>query len=112
MITVEDESRKGERAVESALESISQDMINFYNKTSGGVDEVTSPEELLKINQAIAEATSKAVSANVSGDQEDAVVAANLGRQTISALLKSIKVSQINLSYRSIYDTIPGVTIR
>ena len=96
MITVEDESKKGERAVESALESISQDMINFYNKTS--VDEVTSPEELLKINQAIAEATSKAVSASVSGDQEDAVVAANLGRQTISALLKSIKVSQINLS--------------
>ena len=96
MITVEDESKKGERAVESALESISQDMINFYNKTSG--DEVTSPEELLKINQAIAEATSKAVSASVSGDQEDAVVAANLGRQTISDLLKSIKVSQINLS--------------
>ena len=110
MITVEDESKKGERAVESALESISQDMINFYNKTSG--DEVTSPEELLKINQAIAEATSKAVSANVSGDQEDAVVAANLGRQTISDLLKSIKVSQFNLSYRPIYDTIPGITIR
>ena len=87
----EDDSKKSVRALESALESIGQSMQNFYNEDPDV--QRTSPEDLLLVNRAIAEATSKAVAASNSRKQEDIVTVANTGRQVIGDLLKTLKVS-------------------
>ena len=89
----EDDSKKSVRALESALESIGQSMQNFYNEDSDVQN--SSPEDLLKVNRAIAEATSKAVAASNSRKQEDIVAVANTGRQVIGDLLKTSKVSAV-----------------
>ena len=87
----EDDSKKSVRALESALESIGQSMQNFYNEDPDVPR--TSPEDLLVVNRAIAEATSRAVAASNSRKQEDIVTVANTGRQVIGDLLKTLKVS-------------------
>ena len=89
--SIEDENMKGKRAVESAIDAISKEMISFYNSQDDS-DKATSPEDVLKINQAVAEVTTKAVSASHSGKQEDAIAVANNGRTVISNLLKAVKV--------------------
>ena len=91
----EDDSKKSVRALESALESIGQSMQNFYNEDPDVPR--TSPEDLLIVNRAIAEATSRAVAASNSRKQEDIVTVANTGRQVIGDLLKTLKVSYLIL---------------
>ena len=93
----EDDSKKSVRALESALESIGQSMQNFYNEDPNV--QRTSPEDLLLVNRAIAEATSKAVAASNSRKQEDIVTVANTGRQVIGDLLKTLKVSIQTVSF-------------
>ena len=93
----EDDSKKSVRALESALESIGQSMQNFYNEDPDVPR--TSPEDLLVVNRAIAEATSRAVAASNSRKQEDIVAVANTGRQVIGDLLKTLKVSSLVISY-------------
>lgn len=92
----EDDSKKSVRALESALESIGQSMQNFYNEDPDVPR--TSPEDLLVVNRAIAEATSRAVAASNSRKQEDIVAVANTGRQVIGDLLKTLKVSPLVIS--------------
>ena len=61
---VEDDSQKATRALESALESIGQDLQTLYSDTQTSWQSSASPEDLLKINRALAEATGKAVAAS------------------------------------------------
>ena len=89
---VEDDSQKATRALESALESIGQDLQTLYSDTTASRQSSASPEDLLKINRALAEATGKAVAASNSKKQEDVVSVANTGRKVISDLLNTIKV--------------------
>ena len=89
---VEDDSQKATRALESALESIGQDLQTLYSDTTASRQSSVSPEDLLKINRALAEATGKAVAASNSKKQEDVVSVANTGRKVISDLLNTIKV--------------------
>ena len=89
---VEDDSQKATRALESALESIGQDLQTLYSDTTASRQSAASPEDLLKINRALAEATGKAVAASNSKKQEDVVSVANTGRKVISDLLNTIKV--------------------
>ena len=96
----EDDSKKSVRALESALESIGQSMQNFYNEDPNV--QRTSPEALLLVNRAIAEATSKAVAASNSRKQEDIVTVANTGRQVIGDLLKTLKVCILTVSFRGL----------
>ena len=96
----EDDSKKSVRALESALESIGQSMQNFYNEDPNV--QRTSPEDLLVVNRAIAEATSKAVAASNSRKQEDIVTVANTGRQVIGDLLKTLKVRIQTVSFRGL----------
>ena len=96
----EDDSKKSVRALESALESIGQSMQNFYNEDPNV--QRTSPEDLLLVNRAIAEATSKAVAASNSRKQEDIVTVANTGRQVIGDLLKTLKVRIQTVSFRGL----------
>ena len=86
----EDESLKAIRALESALESIGQDLQTFYEENDS-VPEAT-PEDLLKVNRSIAEATAKAVAASLSKNQEDVVAVANSGRKVVGDLIRTVKV--------------------
>ena len=94
---VEDDSQKATRALESALESIGQDLQTLYSDTTASRQSSASPEDLLKINRALAEATGKAVAASNSKKQEDVVSVANTGRKVISDLLNTIKVGVLLL---------------
>ena len=81
---------KAIKALESALESIGQDLQTFYEENNT-VTEAT-PEDLLKVNRTITEATGKAVAASLSKNQEDVVAVANLGRKVVGDLIRTIKV--------------------
>ena len=90
----EDESTRGTRAVESSIEAISQEIQEFSseNYSSSSSSSVTaSPEDLIKANRAITQATHKAVAASTSGRQEDLLAAANTGRRAISELLTTCR---------------------
>ena len=86
----EDESTRGTRAMESSIEAISQEIQEFSSeKCPPSV--TASPEDLIKANRAITQATHKAVAASTSGRQDDLLAAANTGRRAISELLTTCR---------------------
>ena len=89
----EDESSRGTRAVESSIEAIAQEIHEFLTDLGGasGVEEA-SPEDVIRANRAITQATHKIVAASASGKQEDLLAAANMGRRAITELLTACKV--------------------
>ena len=87
---VEDESLRATRALEAAIEAIGQEL-ESYNSSEPPKSEA-SLEDLLHANRAITEATSRAVAASVSGNQEELVGVANTGRKVISEFLTTCKV--------------------
>ena len=108
---VEDDSQKATRALESALESIGQDLQTLYSDTTASRQSSASPEDLLKINRALAEATGKAVAASNSKKQEDVVSVANTGRKVISDLLNTIKVGVTPCLIYSCYISILAINV-
>lgn len=95
--TVEDEAQRGNRALESAIEAIYQE-IKMYSGflTDEGKQQIQqlqhqqaqmNPEDLIKATKQITMATSKAIGAANSLRQEDIIAAANLGRKAVSDLL-------------------------
>ena len=100
----EDESTRGTRAVESSLEAISQEIQEFSSEKLPTV--TATPEDLIKANRAITQATHKAVAASSSGRQEELLAAANSGRRAISELLTTCKVclhSQVSPRQPKVY---------
>ena len=93
--TVEDESSRGTRAIEAAIEAIGQEIESFNSSEPSKLS--ATPEDLMIANRAITQATSKAVSASNSGDQDDIIAVANLGRKVISELLTTCKVYICNI---------------
>ena len=89
---VEDESLRSVRALESALESMGQDIQDLYREDE--VKVTSSPEDLMKVMRSVAEATSSAVSANHSSNPEDIENVANVGRRVVSELLATVKVTK------------------
>ena len=85
----EDESSRGTRAVESSIEAIAQEIHEFSTDMSGAE---ASPEDVIRANRAITQATHKIVAASASGKQEDLLAAANMGRRAITELLTACKV--------------------
>ena len=92
----EDESSRGTRAVESSIEAIAQEIHEFSTELGGGAVGVAeaSPEDVIRANRAITQATHKIVAASVSGRQEDLLAAANMGRRAVTELLTTCKVSR------------------
>ncbi|CAF1156243.1 unnamed protein product [Adineta steineri] len=89
--TVEDKTQRGTNALESTIESIAQELQTFNN---GQIQtNRTTPEELIRVTKQFTIATSKAVSAGQSCQQEDIIVASNFGRKSISNLLVVCKSS-------------------
>ena len=89
----EDESTRGTRAVESSIEAITQEIQEFSSDQATTVS--ATPEDLIRANRAITQATHKAVAASASGRQEELLAAANSGRRAISELLTTCKVSSV-----------------
>ena len=87
---VEDESLRSVRALESALESMGQDIQSFYREEESYI--TSTPEDLMKVMRSMAEATSRAVLANNSRKKEDIEKVANNGRKVITELLATVKV--------------------
>ena len=88
----EDESSRGTRAVESSIEAIAQEIHEFASDHEPGMLEVT-PEDVIRANRSITAATQRVVAAATSGNQEDLLAAANIGRRAITELLTTCKVS-------------------
>lgn len=87
--TVEDEHARGTRALESTVEAISQEVRAF--DSSEPPLRQASPEDLVRATQPVTLATAKAVAAGNSGQQNDIIVAANMGRKAIFDLLSVTK---------------------
>ena len=94
--TIEDENSRGTRALETAIEAIGHDLETFNSKDLP--QNKVSAEELIKVTRPLTIATGKAVSAGNSLKQDDIVAAANTGRQAISDLLITCKVSLHNMA--------------
>lgn len=87
--TVEDETARGTRALESSIEAIGQDIRTYVS--TDHVEKEVSAEELIRCTKPITVATAKAVAAGNSGLQDDVIVAANMGRKAVADLLKACK---------------------
>lgn len=101
--SVEDEQQRGVRALEAALEAIEQDLVAYEsecNSASGLASADSSPrqrlaaaEELLRASRPVTMATAKSVHAASSSAQDDAIVAANMGRKALSDLLQTSRLA-------------------
>ncbi|CAF4681847.1 unnamed protein product [Rotaria sp. Silwood1] len=83
--TVEDKSQHGTHVLESTIESIAQEL-QIYNNEQVSSNR-TTPEELVHVTKQITIATSKAVSAGQSCQQDDIISAVSYGRKSIIDLL-------------------------
>jgi talin len=88
--TVEDASSRGIRAMETALQAISQDLAVLQNPDAPST--TASPEDLVAASRAVTQAVARAVMAANSGDQDQVAAAANMGRKVMSDLLTTCKV--------------------
>ena len=86
---VEDEHQRGTRALEATIEAIAQEIRAF--DSNDPPSKKGTPEDLVRITKPVTLATAKAVAAGNSGQQEDVIVAANMGRKAIFDLLVSCK---------------------
>ncbi|UJR21334.1 hypothetical protein I4U23_024428 [Adineta vaga] len=98
--TVEDKTQRGTNALESTIQAITQELQTYINGQRPG--NRTTPEELIRVTKQFTIATSKAVSAGQSCQQEDIIVAANFGRKSISDLLVVCKSSAYAVDDRNL----------
>lgn len=86
---VEDEHTRGTRALESTIEAIAQEIRGL--NTSDAQNRNVTPEDLVRCTKSITISTAKAVAAGNSCKQDDIIVAANMGRKSISDMLSICK---------------------
>ncbi|CAB1313811.1 unnamed protein product [Coregonus sp. 'balchen'] len=86
---VEDEATRGTRALEATIECIKQELTVFQSKDLP--EKSTTPEEFIRMTKGITTATSKAVAAGNSAQQEHVIATANLSRKAISDMLTTCK---------------------
>ncbi|XP_014674038.1 PREDICTED: talin-2-like [Priapulus caudatus] len=92
--TVEDEAARGTRAVESAISAIDSEMKSF--DSAEPPRRKATIEDLLQSTRPITSATARTVAAGNSGQQHDAIVAANMGRKAVIDLLVNCKAIAYN----------------
>ncbi|EEB19421.1 Talin-2, putative [Pediculus humanus corporis] len=86
---VEDEHTRGTRALEATIEAIAQEIRALQSPDQ--FKSTATPEDLVRCTKPITTATARAVAAGNSGKQDDAIVAANVGRKAISDMLSICK---------------------
>ena len=89
--TVEDANSRGERATETAIDAIEQDIVAL--KSPQKPSTVASPEDLMIATKGVSQAVAKAVMAANSGDQDKVAAVANLGRKVVSDVLTVCKAA-------------------
>lgn len=97
--SVEEEQQRGVRAIEASLEGIEQELVNFNSKCSHedpNQKPRSSAEELMRVSRPVTMATAKAIHAASSGVQDDAIVAANMGRKAVADLLHTTRSASFN----------------
>lgn len=95
--SVEEEQQRGSRAIEATLETIERELVN-YGAPRSQLDEPPQHssnkalvEELVRVSRPVTMATAKTVHAGSSAKQDDAIVAANMGRKAIVDLLHTVR---------------------
>ncbi|KAH9517843.1 Talin-1 [Dermatophagoides farinae] len=88
--TVEDEQQRGTRALEATIDGIEGE-IRSYESGSMYINQDVTPEHLIRATKPVTMATAKAVAAGTSGQQDDIIVVANMGRKAIHDLLQVCK---------------------
>lgn len=88
--TVEDEQQRGTRALEATIDGIEVE-IRSYESGSMYINQDVTPEQLIRATKPVTIATAKAVAAGTSGQQDDIIVVANMGRKAIHDLLQVCK---------------------
>nr|XP_046250349.1 talin-2 isoform X4 [Scatophagus argus] len=86
---VEDEATRGTRALEATIECIKQELTVFQSKDVP--EKSTTPEEFIRMTKGITIATTKAVAAGNSAQQEDVIATANLSRKAVYDMLTTCK---------------------
>lgn len=97
--SVEDEQQRGIRAIEATLEAIEHELVNFTaqcNHEDPKVKPRCSPEEVVRVSRPVTMAATKTVHAASSGMQDDAIVAANMGRKAILDMLHTVRSASFN----------------
>lgn len=95
--SVEEEQQRGLRAIEATLDVIEQELTN-YGAPRSHLDEPPQPssnknlaEDLVRVSRPVTMATTKTIHAGSSSMQDDAIVAANMGRKAIVDLLHTTR---------------------
>ncbi|KAJ8686379.1 hypothetical protein QAD02_022173, partial [Eretmocerus hayati] len=101
---VEDEHTRGTRALESTIEAIAQE-VRMLNSSENLRRDVT-PDDLARCAKSITTSTAKAVAAGNSCKQEDIIVAANMGRKSISDMLLMCRAVVQNVEADDMKDRI------
>uniref|UniRef100_A0AC35TN27 FERM domain-containing protein n=1 Tax=Rhabditophanes sp. KR3021 TaxID=114890 RepID=A0AC35TN27_9BILA len=83
---IENESQRGTRALEAAIEAIENE-IRIFDSGEGHIRENASPEDIFRASKSVGEATSKAANAANTLTQEDLITSANLARGAVHELL-------------------------
>ena len=89
--TVEDANSRGERATETAIGAIEQDIATL--KSPQKPSSTASPEDLMTATKGVSQAVAKAIMAANSGDQDKVAAVANLGRKVVSDVLTVCKAA-------------------
>ena len=89
--TVEDANSRGQRAIETAVEAISQDLAAC--QSSGAPPTESTPAELQAATRAVTQAVAKAAMAANSGNQDQVAAVANFGMKAVHDLLAACKVT-------------------
>lgn len=105
--SVEDEQQRGCRAIEEAIRLIEQEIL-YYNssctaihsgnagtsgsgvRSSGLSADKSTAEEILRVSRPLTMATAKTVQAGSTGQQDDAIVASNMGSKAAVDLLQTV----------------------
>lgn len=109
--SVEDEQQRGTRAIEAALDAIEQDLANYGTQCSHEDPKQTprcSAEELVRASRPLTMATAKTVHAASSGIQDDAIVAANMGRKAVADLLQATRSASFGTESYEIRSRLQG----
>ncbi|KAL5257851.1 hypothetical protein ACHWQZ_G012707 [Mnemiopsis leidyi] len=92
--SAEDKASRGTRALEIAVDAVSNDIKSLDNATSGAAG--ASPEDLIRAAKEITIATTKAVAAGNTAKQDDIAAAGNMGRKAITDMLNTCKGASVN----------------
>lgn len=108
--SVEDEHERGCRAIETAIESIDNEIVNYDSQCSLAEQlsnaernqQRARPDQLVKAGKPMTLAAAKTLAAATSGRQDDAVLASSVGRKALAELLNTTKFVSFNADDREL----------